>query len=469
MAAPLQSIGGLASGLDTNTIIGQLMSIEQAPMLRMKQQQGVERARQQALKDVQTRLQSLQTTAKGLRDSATWSETQTVTSSDSTKVSVTKTGGPPAGSWNLQITNLARAEQWATDGTKSAAGVTGTMRVTVNGSFIDVPVASGDSLDTIAKAINGATGTPVQASVVNGKLLVSGRTTGAANTIAFSTQSGANVAADLGLAKTVGAGDASYTLDGVAKTSSTNTIDDAVPGLRLTLGGATNGSTVSVTVGDLRPDNAAIKGKIQAFVDQYNSTLDFVRSKLDEATVRNPKTQSDREKGVLRGDSQLTGLLSSMRSALADTVAGLPTTMRQAAQAGLSTGATTGTGTINQDAVAGKLTLDGAKLDAALANDFASVKSLFTTTASDYSSQGLGVRLDTVLTTQLSTTTGILTGRISSEDTMIKRFDDDQAALQIRLDLRESALRSQFTAMETALSHSQQQGNWLAGQLAGLR
>lgn len=60
-AAPLFNIGGIASGLDTNTIIGQLLAIERQPEVRALQQQHVEEARQNALRDVNTRLTNLQT------------------------------------------------------------------------------------------------------------------------------------------------------------------------------------------------------------------------------------------------------------------------------------------------------------------------------------------------------------------------------------------------------------------------
>ena len=66
---PMFNIGGLASGLDTNSIIQQLMSIEQQPKVRLQQKQVVEQARQSTLKDVQTRLK--QPLAPGRRRCAT--------------------------------------------------------------------------------------------------------------------------------------------------------------------------------------------------------------------------------------------------------------------------------------------------------------------------------------------------------------------------------------------------------------
>jgi flagellar hook-associated protein 2 len=40
--------------------------------------------------------------------------------------------------------------------------------------------------------------------------------------------------------------------------------------------------------------------------------------------------------------------------------------------------------------------------------------------------------------------------------------------MDVTLTAKEAALRRKFTAMETALSQIQAQGNWLAGQIARL-
>src|SRR6185312_15788774 len=101
-AAPLFNIGGIASGLDTNTIIGQVRAL---------QQQHVEEARQNALRDVNTRLTNLQTAIAGLRDVSTWGDVQSVTSSDAANVGVVRTGGAAPGGYQVQVTQLARAHQ----------------------------------------------------------------------------------------------------------------------------------------------------------------------------------------------------------------------------------------------------------------------------------------------------------------------------------------------------------------------
>ena len=121
----------------------------------------------------------------------------------------------------------------------------------------------------------------------------------------------AAVTTELGLTRSITAADAHYRMDGVDKTSSTNTVADALPGVQLVLKAVTS-SAVTVSVGAPAPSTSAIQGKIQSFVDQYNSTIEFVQSKIDERKVASPKNAADRAKGVLSGDASLTGLLSSL-------------------------------------------------------------------------------------------------------------------------------------------------------------
>jgi flagellar hook-associated protein 2 len=252
---------------------------------------------------------------------------------------------------------------------------------------------------------------------------------------------------------------------GAEQTSSSNTIKDGIVGTTLTLKAQTASTTI--TVGAPGPDSDAVTAKIKGFIDQYNSTIDFIQGKLKEQKVVNPTTDDDRAKGVLASDPGLSQLLSKLRTAVADIVSGRPAATQTLSQVGLSTGKTTGGGSVNQDAVAGKLTLDETMLTDQLAAHFSDVKALFTNITGSYATEGLAQRLSDNLATYTSAN-GILASRIASEDSLISSYKKRSADLDVRLDEREKALRAKFTAMETALSQAQQQGNWLAGQLSGL-
>jgi flagellar hook-associated protein 2 len=463
---PTFNIGGLASGLDTNAIIDQLMSIERNPKVRMQQRQFVEEARQTALRDVMTRLSNLKTAAAALRDPTIWGDTQTVETSDATKLTAIRTAGAAAGSYSFTVTQLARAHQMTQGSSITSASAADTLQIAVGaGSPISVAIASGDSLDAIATKINSTTDIPVYASVVNSKLVLTGKTTGAANTIGV-TSTG-TLAADLGLATTLASQNASYTLDGVAKSSASNVITDAVIGVTVTLKAQTT-SAVSVTVGAPSADTKKIDEKVRAFVDQYNSTIDFIRSKLTEKRVTNPETPADRAKGVLGNDAGLNRVLTSLRQSVADLVGGRPGDLDQLAEIGITTGASTGAGAVSADAIAGKLSFDSAKLSEKLASRFGDVKALFTNATGDAATEGIAQRLDRLIEPYVAAGTGILPGRISAQQSIVDALKKSQSDMDVRLAQKESALRRQYAALETALSRLQSQNADVSAQIAGL-
>jgi flagellar hook-associated protein 2 len=261
----------------------------------------------------------------------------------------------------------------------------------------------------------------------------------------------------------VASADASYTVNGLAKTSPSNVITDAIPGVTLTLKTTiTSGNAVTVNVSAPQPDTAGVTSKMKAFVDQYNSTLDFVRSKLDEKKVVNPQTSADQAKGLLNGDTMLEGILSQLRNAMTGTYApGNPTTLDQMWEIGVSTGTSVGSGTLNQDSIEGKLVFDATKFAAGLASDSQSVRNLVSGTS------GFGQALDTLLTPTLQVG-GTMESRLSSEDATHKTISDQIAFMDVLLNQKQATLKSQFAAMETALQASQAQGQWLTGQLNAL-
>ena len=460
MASSTQSISGLSSGIDTATIIDQLMTIERQPQTRLKTQVTLSAARKSALSDIQTRLKNLQLAAQDLKSATLWANKQTVDINDPTKAAVSLTGPAGTGSYSITASALARgAQKWYTYA-QPASDQTITYS---NGD--STTIAAGSDINAAAAAINGDSGASVYASAVTDSatgtqyLVLSSRQTGATQGAFTATDSGGMLAEDV--ARRVDSTDASYTVNGVAKTSPSNTITDGIPGASLTLKTTIAvGSPVTVTVGAPAADNTNVTAKVKAFVDQYNSTLDFVRSKLDEKKVVNPQTTADQQAGLLHGDTMLEGILSQLRNAMTATYApGNPTTLDQMNEIGISTGSASST--LNADSIKGKLVFDSAKFATALSTDPTSVKALIS------GATGFGQALDTLLSPTLQSG-GTMASRLSSEDSTQKTLNDRIAAMDVLLNQKQETLKAQFTAMETALQASQAQGQWLSGQINSL-
>jgi flagellar hook-associated protein 2 len=437
---------GLASGLDTEAIITQLMAIERQPRTRLTLKQATAQAQEDSLNAIRTKLTSLSLSTSGLNSAALWEPTQSVDTTDPTKVTARRTGGAGPGGYQVTVTSLASSEQRTfTLGDTSAAST-----LTLNG--VDISVSAGATVDDVVAAVNGRSDAPVYAVNVNGSLVLSSKRTG--------KDFGFTVAGDTPLtAVSVKAGaDAVYSVDGVDKTSPTNVVSDGIPGVELTLR-APSGSAVTVNVGTPAPDKTQAIAAVKAFISDYNDLVTKLRAELGEKRVANPQTTSDAQKGDLFGDPMLSSLLDNMREVISGTVVG----GKSLADIGISTGKATGAAA-TADSIDGKLTLDETALSAALDEDPAAVQKL------------LGGMPDTpgfaqAFTAKLTPITqadGLLQARIDAADSSIKTINDQLDDMDRRLSMREDYLRKQFSALELALQRSQSQSTDLASRLASL-
>jgi flagellar hook-associated protein 2 len=427
------SLGGLASGIDTDAIVKQLMAVEGQSKTRLQLADTKAAARQSGLKDLASKLGALRDAANALKSTTTWADVQKLASSDPARVSVRATGGTAPGARVIEVTALAVTAQHAFTFTASASPQT----LTIGGFSLAVDADA--TVSTVAAAINDRDDAPVKAVVAGGKLVLTSRTGGAGGD--FSVAANPLLAEDATYARA--GSDAAYLLDGVAKTSSSNVITDANLGAEVTLK-ATTTAPVSLTVSDPAPDTDAIKTKVTAFVSAYNSAVDFIRGKIGEERVKNPTTNADAVKGLFRGDSLLSGVLGSMRSQFGDLSA-----------YGISTGAASGSATFSADAVAGKLRVDDAKLTAALADPESLRVAL----------NGLGQRLSDVVTPVAGARVTEALDGVSSER---KRIADQITRTDVRLADKEQRLRAKFAAMESALAAGQAAQSQLAAQLTSL-
>lgn len=441
------ALSGLASGLDTNSMITQLLSAESVPRTRMTLQQAKTEQRVSLLQGLQTKLTALKTATTALQSVANWTPVQTAESSDATALAATWKGGAAAGTYSVQTFSLASSAQKTFDFVAPAADQTLTFGTT------SVDITAGASLDDTVGAINRAGGGVVAVNA-GGKLVVSASTTGAASNF---TASGASITETGARAGT----DATFSVDGGPTVSSaTNAIANGVAGVDLTLKKVgVAGLTVSVPTADAD----AMIGKLKGFVDAYNAVVEATRTALTDKPVTGASTASDAKKGVLFGDQSLVRMLSSLRSGVGSPVSGLSGALSKLSELGVSTGASSGASS-STDALAGKLTFDEKPARALLASDPSAVRELLgAKTGVSGFAQAFGAQL-----APYSTTGTGLADRIDQGNTEISRVRASLAKFDERMTKREATLRKQFAAMETALAAAQERQTNFASQLAQL-
>ncbi|MDN5346737.1 MAG: flagellar hook-associated protein 2 [Clostridia bacterium] len=375
---------------------------------------------------------------------------------------------PMMADWTAEFTPL----EPVTSSTQ-ALGLAGSFSITVDGKTRNISIVESDSLQSIANLINtmppeGQTGPGagdiVNASIVDNRLIITSKTIGASGAITFSDPD--HILERLGLVDGSGnilseaniqrAQDARFTVDGLTITRSTNSITDVIPGVTLNLLGITNANandtiepeeTISLEVTN---DTQKAVDAVKDLVDQYNSVMDFISIKIGKG-------------GDLQGDPTLARIQQSLWKMVTERVAGLAGDYQTPWSIGLSTGANVGSGTLTFDR-SGKLTLDTAKLTAALEDNPAAVAAIFT----NEGGTGLAERLDSYLTSLIRSGEGIIPSREKGLQNIMDDLDDQIARLEDRLARKEEQLRRQFTALEQALSALQSQGMWLSTQIMNL-
>jgi flagellar hook-associated protein 2 len=438
----MASISGLSSGLDTATIISQLMQLEAAPQTRLKSRVGSEQSAITTLQSLNSKVALLTSKAEALAKATAWDPVKATSSNSAVAV----TAGATAGKVDLTVTvtGVARTHQL---GYASAAAltdvVTGASTVVrldrFDGSPLEIETGDG-TLAGLVSAVNAGTATTgVRASTVkvadgSYRLLVESAATGVAQDFDLTAQDGSAL---LG-GTTVRAG-TDATIDfgvGVTATSSTNTFADVVPGVTLTLGAGTAvGTVATVTV---ERDTAAVTASVKGLVESINALL----TDIDTQSAYDATTK---KAGPLTGD----GTVRSLRAAILDAV--YPADGGSLAGLGI------------QVTRSGKLELDQTVFAQALAADPTGVAEQFTAAGN-----GFADRIAKAADGAGDSVTGTLTAAIEGRRTGVQRLQTNIEEWDRRLELRRANLERQFTALETALNQMTSQSSWLSGQLASL-
>jgi len=481
-------LGGIISGLDTNDLISKIMQIERQPVVLIENRKHTYELKKDLWTEINTSLLALKTANDKLLDVNTFKKRSVTTSNDAV-VTATASDGAAEATYNITVTNLAQNHQIRGDQKTSGwtVGVNGSFTISDGACTSTINVVAADTLQTIADKINAAKDNTdptkslrVTASVVDNTLVLSHDEKGSANKISFTSAS--TILDNIGLVQTgtttiknqiQAAEDATFTINGISVTRTRNdNLTDVISGLTLNL---KSESSATVTV---QKDVNSAYNTVKEFIDKYNSAMDLINTKLSEEKVKEPLSDFDRKKGLLRGDSVLSGIKSRLRMDISDPVSGLPSEYDRLSVIGITT-------TSDDFGKSGRLQIDETKFKEALAANPDAVIQLFTNNTDidsdgtvEFGEKGIATRIDDELDnlTGASTTSvggvivksGTISSKIDSLDKIIDGYSDQITAFEERLKLREKALWSQFTALETALSTLNNQATWLAGQLMGL-
>lgn len=448
--ATISSSGG---SIDVATLVSQLMAVERQPLTRLQTRESEVQSRLSAYGRVQSAASTLESALAALTRPATFVPATATTTGSA--VTASAVGTAPTGTYAVSVSQLARGQSTVSTPVASATTVLGAGSLTLRDSggtaLATVTVGADATLASVRDAINGANA-GVRASLVGDggqtRLVINSSATGTA--AAFTVEAGGSLST-LAFSTPQAARDASFSVNGLALTSSTNVVTDAIEGVTLTLAqappeGATAGSTVDAQVA-VANDTAAVVKSVQAFVTAYNDLEKLIVSltKFDATT---------RTAAVLNGESALRQVQGQLRGILRGTVSGAAGDLARLNEVGI-TAQTDGT-----------LALDETRLRAAAATP-ARVTRLFANDSATAAEDGFAVRLRTTVKTMIDSG-GVLESRQSGLKSTIRTLDQQQERMEARLALVQQRLTAQYSALDALVTTRQSQSTALANALAGL-
>lgn len=459
---------GLASGINTNQLIQAELAQKELPLLNMQDTIKALNVENTQLSMVQSSLETVSLDALGLGEPSMFFQSQAVTSSDTSLVSATATNnvGAVIGSTTVSVAQLASASQ-ATFSYTAPSASADTLTIGNAQGTQTVNVTAGESNTAIASAINGDNSGIAYATVLsNGDLVISSRTTGDGSTngtgngnpiTLSSSTSGALTALSTQAGK-----DAEVYVNGstTPSYSATDTVTDAVPGVTLTLNGVTpTNAPVTITTSAPAPNTQSIVQAVQQFVNDYNSAISGIESAINTAPPSEGNSAyASPYSGSLFGDPQLENLVGSIRAAMYTSDTSLTSGYQSLQDLGISTGVSTGSA--NASSTTGMLTLDTAKLTAAIQANPSAVQADLQSWSSSFQT----------LVNNAAGPFGSIESRISGNNTEITGLNGQLTTLQAMYANEEKNLQAQWAKVEATLANLKSQQSSLStfsGSLSG--
>jgi len=455
------SVGGLVTGLDTQKIVDAMVQAERVPIDHLQLRESGFKEQVSALQQLNSLVKAVQDAADALKDTSgpLLGRTAVATNADAVAVSVTNT--TPAGSYTVDVTQLARAQTLTTPAgkfadTDTATVGTGTLSIQIGtAAATDITIdATNNTLGGVRDAINKAD-VGVTAAIVNDgsatpyRLVLTADKTGISNaaTLTVTGDGDGNDTDDTGLSQLINANlsetqqakDAQLTVSGIAVTSATNKVTDAIPGATIDLIGTSGATPTTVTV---KETTGPLSSNLSAFVNAFNAVADF-----------NAAQNNVNQPGVLSGDFTLRSVVSRMSS----TVLSL----------GHGSGSIQSLSNIGVRVTdGGRLQLDTSVLQGAIDTNKAAVEEVIRGDGS--TTHGVFDALSTTIGGFTDPINGAIHGRTEGLNANVKRINQQISTTEVRIAAYKQRITKQYSNLELLVNNLKTQGDSLLQALSNM-
>ncbi|MFW6378185.1 MAG: flagellar filament capping protein FliD [Bacillota bacterium] len=450
-------LDGLATGMDTQSIVNQLVQIEAKPIQGYQEEISELEETKSAWREVNGSLDKLEGTTSDLKMSSTFNS-RSASSSNEDVLTASASNGADEGNYSVTVHDTAKAQRLAgtrfDDTSDPIAEITEESTITINDS--DITISDTDSLRDVSNKINDADA-GVKASIVDNHLVLETNETGVENALVADENlvDSNGVLENLGILDADGnidnelqaASDAEIDINGITGvTSSTNTFSEAVDGVTFEINPdaeANSSSTVSVS-----KDTGKATEAVEGFVDQYNGVMDFLDGKTEY-------DEEEEEGAILQGDSTAMRLQSRLRSLVSSRVK----------EEGDYNSLTSVGIEVDRDGV---MSFDSSKFTEALENSPEEVTNLFKADEASDGYDGVAVKMDSYLDQLMQSNTGVIPRRMDFYDNRIEGLNEDIEDVERKVEMTRERYEEEFSAMEEAISEMNQQQSRMENQLGSL-
>lgn len=417
---------GIASGINTASIVDSLITAQSGPLNQLRQRQADYKVQISTAGTLITQLKELQTVSANLASKGVAAIRPTETYADFTVSGSAKTESSYAISVQ-QVAKQAKMRSASFTSAQDASVVSdGTLQFAIDGTNTASIDTTGKTLADIAESINQGI-SQLSASVISTStgyyLNVSRRETGYSKTTG--QDAALTVVSDpgLGLALTQSAKNAMLTIDGLSVERSSNAISDVLDGVTFQLTGESGIENDVAFVSD----SSGTEEALNTFVTAYNALAETIKSQL----VLDPDTSYG---DSLLGHSSMTSIQRAMQGMLSRVVSGTGS-VRILADLGLE---------LQRD---GSLSLNVFAMQNAVAKNPGAVNAIFST-----SNTGIAAVVKSLADAQTRPLTGALSMQQRSLQSQILDMDERATQMERNLDGERRRLVAQFTAMEQLIA-----------------
>ncbi len=433
------AFSGLATGLDTGSIVAQLVELKRAPIYRLEGRKKGFQSQISALGTLKTKLISLQDAMKDLDTSSEFSSLA-ATSSDEDFLTVTAGSDAASGSYVMEVLELAKSQKSFSQGYDSISDSVGSgiISFNINGETTDLNLTGVTSLESLKNLINNDVA-GISASIIN-----DGSASGNYTLVLSSEEAGSDNAFAVDVSGLSGgvtplfttpvdqqASDARIEIDGVEVIAGSNNSSDIISGLTLNLHQVEVGKKVTIKV---EVDSEGIGDKVKNFVDKYNELFSFI---ADQGGTE----------GDLRDNPTLRAVASRIENIAISSLDNGLGSITQFHQVGISRGS------------GRQLKWDEDKFKEALEDNFSGVRDLFIRRDTNLGKSYLFDQAIDNMTDSIDglfkISTDALNKKIDYADQGIDRYERSVASYQLTMERK-------FTAMEMMVSQLNAQGSYLS-------